>query len=46
LGSFVLEANADVLRMQAGTRVAIGQTVIEEQPPWMLAAQLSGGWEW
>lgn len=44
--SFVLEASADVLRLQAGTTVAIDQKVIAEQPPWMVAGQLSGGWEW
>jgi len=46
LKSFVFEANADVLRMRTGTRVAIDQVVIAEQPPWMLAGQLIGGWEW
>lgn len=46
LRSFVLEANADALRTRTGTKVVVGQEVISEQPPWMFALQVSGGWEW
>lgn len=46
LKSFVFEANGDVLRTRTGTKVAIDQVVIAEQPPWMFATQMSGGWEW
>ena len=44
--SFLLQASADFLWTFRGTKVVVDQTIVAEQSPWMLATQLSGGWEW
>ena len=43
--SFFIQASADVLGLRSGTQIAVGQTVIAEQPPMMIAVQFGAGWE-
>ncbi|MDI1444695.1 hypothetical protein [Polyangium sp. 6x1] len=43
--SFTLQAAADVLGLSSGVKVVVGPTVLADQPPVMLGAQIGGGWE-
>ncbi|MDC3962526.1 hypothetical protein KEG38_52400 [Polyangium jinanense] len=43
--SFALRAEADVLGLSSGVQVAVGSTVVSDQPPVMIGVQLGGGWE-
>ncbi|MDC0747512.1 hypothetical protein [Polyangium mundeleinium] len=43
--SFSIQAAADVLGLSSGIKIAVGPTIIAEQPPIMLGVQLGGGWE-
>jgi len=43
--NFSIQAAADVLGLSSGIKIAVGPTIVAEQPPIMLAVQLGGGWE-
>ncbi|MDC0746537.1 tetratricopeptide repeat protein [Polyangium mundeleinium] len=43
--SFALHAEADVLGLSSGVQVAVGSTVVSDQPPVMIGVQFGGGWE-
>ncbi|MDC3953457.1 hypothetical protein [Polyangium jinanense] len=43
--SFRVDAATDVLGLTKGTKIAVGQTVIVDQPPVMLSVSLGVGWE-
>ncbi|HVK64902.1 MAG TPA: hypothetical protein VM694_10520 [Polyangium sp.] len=42
--SFALHAEADVLGLSSGVQVAVGSTVVSDQPPVMVGVQFGGGW--
>ncbi|TKD09915.1 hypothetical protein [Polyangium fumosum] len=42
---FVLTASVDALGLTQGKKIVVGQTVLVDQPPVMLGAQVVGGWE-
>ncbi len=44
--SVLVLASVDFLRTYRGTKVVVDQTIVAAQPPIMVSAQLSGGWEW
>jgi hypothetical protein len=43
--SFMIRSNVDVIGLQKGFNVLVGETIIVEQPPVLIGAQVSGGWE-
>jgi len=42
---FVLRGSVDVIGLSSGIRVVVRQTVIADQPPILVGAQIMGGWE-
>lgn len=44
--SFFAHASIDALGFTRGMKVVVDQTIINEQPPLMIGAQIGGGWEW
>jgi len=43
--SFIVQGALDGMALSRGTRIAIGQTIIADQPPLMFGSQVLGGWE-
>ena len=43
--SFTVQAEIDVLGLTRGIQIVVGQTVLVDQPPVMVGAQVTGGWE-
>ncbi|MRG98572.1 hypothetical protein [Polyangium spumosum] len=43
--SFSVQAAVDLLGLSRGMKIVVGQTVLVDQPPLMIGAQVTGGWE-